>query len=140
MRVLFIVLLLAGCGGGDEPADNNNHGYGFQFDSIGASGMKLRGGPDPSLFEAQFAQVETCTGLSAPAPFIIIVQPGTLPIADTNGQYISRPSLILLDISNMNGTVHAENSAKHEFVHYLLDVNTGDRDAGHKSHFFQDCT
>lgn len=28
---------------------------------------------------------------------------------------------------------------KHEVIHYLLDLNTGDPDAGHRNSLFKDC-
>lgn len=129
MRVLFIVLLLAGCGGGEE--GNNNHGYGFQYDAVGVSGMKLRSG-DPGLFEALYAETEACTAFNAPPPFVILVAPKSIQDGTLNGYYWNNPSLILLDLSQGN-------AAKHEFIHYLLDINTGDQDRSHALHWFVDC-
>lgn len=125
MRVLFIVLFLAGCGSGDE--GNNNHGYGFQYDVQGAAGMKLRGGPDAGFLENLYAETEACTGLSAPDPFVIVVTPGSLDAPEapnTVGIYWNDPPLVLLDISQSN-------PAKHEFIHYLMDVVQHVQDPNH---------
>lgn len=123
--LITLMLLLVSCGGGDE--GSNNHGYGFQYDVQGASGLKLRGESDPSLYEKHFAEVEACTGLSATPPFVIVQK-----LESLDGQYLSGPSLVLIDPS----IVLVD---KHEFIHYLLDVNTGDLDPNHKSDFFRIC-
>lgn len=140
MRTLLVLLFLAGCGSGE---DSNNHGYGFQADLEGRSGLKLRysagvteADPDfqalstPTYYETAWSETQACTGLSAPAPFVILVKNGDLG-SDIAGRYFSNPSLIVLD-------AHAY-AVRHEMVHYLLDVNTGNPDAGHQSHFFGDC-
>lgn len=134
MLAVLLISFLAGCGSGGEEG-NNNHGYGFQYDSIGASGMKLRGGPDPSYLESLFAETETCTGLNAPAPFVIIVAPGSLNEANENinGEYWDSPPLVLLDFSQ--GL-----AAKHEFVHYLMDVVQHVQDSNHTSPLFAKCS
>lgn len=145
MRVLFIVLLLAGCGSGGS-SDDNNHGYGFQSDLQGASGLKLRYSSalvatDPDFqalstlpyYEDAWTKTQACTGMTAPAPFVILVTNGDLG-DDIGGRYFSNPSLIVLD-------AHAF-AVRHEMVHYLLDVNTGDPDRApdHNDHpLFKSC-
>lgn len=146
ISALFL-LILAGCGsggGGDAPPPDNNHGYGFAYDVQGAAGLKLRYTPvltatapmaDPSLLENIYSQVETCMGVQAPAPFVIIVSDGALGNRSDGvpltGLEIPNPSLILL-YGNMNPS-----AARHEDIHYLLEASTGDNDAGHKSPFFR---
>jgi hypothetical protein len=137
-----LLLLLTGCGSGSEPANHDNHGYGEAYDVAGATGLRLRYTPvlksgevfaDPALFEDLYSQVEACTGISAPPPFIILVPHDSLNHYDPSfiGVYLSRPSLILL-------YGDAYNVPRHEFIHYLLDMHTGNLDPTHKSPFFAD--
>lgn len=150
---IFLALslaLLAGCGSGgggstSEPVIGN-HGYGFEYDAQGAAGMRLRYQPvltkadplsDPVFFENIYAQVETCVGVTAPDPFVMFVPRGALGSTDAGltiyGEYLTAPSLILL-----YGDLDKElEIARHEFVHYLLDVSTGNADAAHASVFFK---
>ena len=137
-----LLLLLASCGSGSAPDNNDNHGYGEGFDVAGPTGMRLRYTPvltrtdtfaDPALFEDLYSQVETCTGISAPPPFIIVVPHDALNSYDPSfiGVYLSHPSLILL-------YGDAYTVPRHEFIHYLLDMHTGDLDSTHKSPLFAD--
>lgn len=133
---LAILLVLAGCGGHD-PA--NNHGYGFAFDIQGASGMQVRYDPTEvsrgipqtpvTLLEQFYAEVQACTGLSAPAPFVIFVSNAQL--GELDGFYYSDPSLVL---------VKGLFIFKHEVIHYLLDANTGNLDIEHRSPLFHKCS
>lgn len=141
MRYVVLLLALAACG---MPDDSNNHGYGWTYDTVSHTGIRMRYrspiiGPsdvfatDVSLYDRAWDEVRACTGLNAAPPFIVMVQFRTL--GDVNGvpvggRYFTRPSLIVL----ADGFV-----AKHEMVHYLLDVNVGDQDDGHQSDFFQSC-
>lgn len=61
-------------------------------------------------------------------PFVIYVPPGALDPLD--GHYLSGPPLIRLEVIGW---------FKHESIHYLLDVNAGDLDPGHKSPLFSKC-
>jgi hypothetical protein len=138
--VCALLLLLTGCGSGSAQDNNDNHGYGETFDVAGATGMRLRYTPvlgpgdvfaDPKLFEGLYSEVEACTGISAPPPFIIVVAHDSLNHYDPSfiGVYLSRPSLILL-------YGDAYTVPRHEFIHYLLDMHTGDLDSTHKSPLF----
>lgn len=131
MKALLVLLFLAGCGSGGE--DNNNHGYGFQYDSASPQGLKLRGGLDPAYLETLYAETETCTGLSAPPPFVIIVAPDSLGGGKFNGTYMDAPPLILLDPTH-------EFAAKHEFIHYLMDMVQHVVDQNHTSPLFAKCS
>ena len=145
MRALLVLVLLAGCGSGGEEPDN--HGYGFQYDVQGPTGLKLRykDALDPNqdykqmfsttpYYETAFAGVEACTGLQASAPFIVLAKPGTLHTKgeEVDGFYYSNPSLIVADASYIA-------IIRHEMIHYLLDMATGNPDTEHRSHFFTDC-
>jgi len=140
MRTLTLVVLLvmAGCGGSSD--DTNNHGYGYQFDVMGTSGLQLRYSPtlnagdyyaDIAFYESEFERVQACTGISAPAPFVIVVKPEQLP--DHGGYYYSGPALIVVD------DFIALSAFRHEAIHYLLDYSTGDLDPGHLSPLFSRC-
>jgi hypothetical protein len=138
IKTLFLVLLLAGCGsGGDNSLRVENHGYGFEFDAQGTTGLRLRSSgsafSDVTYYEATFAEVKTCAGIEAPAPFVILTS-----LDGPTGVYYSAPSLILLDMKHLS----TENSSlfKHEVVHYLLDHSTGDADPNHTSALFAKCT
>lgn len=145
----LLALTLAGCGsgGGGGPRETaSNHGYGFDFDVQGASGMRLRYKPvlttadplsDPIFFENIYSQVESCMNVHAPAPFIIIVPAASLGNSPTGmyvlGEYVNNPSLILLE----DGDDFILDILPHEFVHYLLDMSTGNLDAAHVSIYFK---
>lgn len=135
---LAFIFLFSGCGGGQD-SGNNNHGYGDSFDAQGVSGLRLRFTPiltsdNPmarvSLYETEFAEVEQCAGLAAPAPFVIIVPVHSLP-DNKAGFYLKDPSLILIDGASI---------FKHEAIHYLLDKATGDSDHDHRSPLFDLCS
>jgi len=142
--VLALSLALAACGGDDEkPYDpaSDNHGLGYQFDAQGPRGLKLRFAPrftagdrlaNPATYEQAFDELQTCSGLSAPVPPFVIIQPsGTLP--DVNGLYYSEPPLIRID---------EPGAFRHEALHYLFEVNTGDPDSSgtHADQAFTRCT
>lgn len=133
MRLIFLLVFLAGCGSSGEE-NSNNHGYGFEFDLQGATGLKLRYTPvlqagsqfaGAEFYESEFQRVEDCTGIQAPAPFVIVV--GNLT---TGGRYHSGPPLILLLDATWFG---------HEAIHYLLDHSTGNPDTNHNSPLFNQC-
>lgn len=129
MKKLIVVLIfLSGCGGNSEdPADN--HGYGWEFDQIGPSGLKLRktgATPrDAAYLEERVAIVLTCLGISAPPPPFVIYLPSDG--VEPQGRYYSGPPLIVLEED-----VYLE----HEAVHYLLDITTGNADRNHESRAF----
>jgi hypothetical protein len=146
IKIAMLLLCLAGCGsgGGGSKAtavDTNNHGYGFAYDVQGAAGMKLRYTPiltaadplsNPVFLENIYTQVEECTGVSAPDPFVILLPQGSLPNG-WFGETLNTPSLVLIGSVPMSLNV-----PRHEFIHYLLFVETGDGDATHTSKFFLD--
>ena len=134
---LIVLLVLAGCGGSSD--DANNHGYGYEIDVTSNSGLRLRYSPtlkaddpyaDITFYEIVFARVQACTGISAPAPFVIIVRNGDL--GTDQARYYSDPPLIVVS-SPMSVTF------AHECIHYLLDYSTGDPDSNHGSLLFKKC-
>ena len=136
LRIVLMSFALAGCGVSDESA--HNHGYGFAFDVQGVTGLKVRYDPEElrqgflqtptDVFEAQYFEVEECTGLTAPAPFVIVVSEDAL--GDRGGFYYSDPPLI---------TIKGLFIFKHEAIHYLMDYNTGDLDSNHSSPLWAKC-
>lgn len=120
-------LALAACGRA-EPSDDN-YGYGWSYDEVAASGLRLRyddavpPGDRASLatFEQAFVETEVCAGLSAAGPLVVVVPWGTLdgagvtppPGAHVGGLYYFDTDLVVVSDS-----LHA---LRHEFVHYLLD-------------------
>lgn len=151
--VLLLLAALAGCG--VEKIDDN-HGYGWQYDAQGASGWLLRYTPsvvagdplsDVHQYDAAFAAVETCTGISAPAPpFVIVLSQGSLGTDSGGGvvlgRYFRNPVLI---VTAQTDQVVIDPSIplipfRHETIHYLLDYSTGDWDIDHRSTLFSLCT
>jgi len=145
MRITAVltILLLVGCGGSNDessPQADNNHGYGYEYDVAGATGLRLRYTPtlkagdyyaDIAFYESEFERVQDCTGISAQAPFVIVVKPEQLPAHF--GYYYSDPSLIVIH------DIVALVAFRHEAIHYLLDVSTGDLDPEHLSPLFSKC-
>jgi hypothetical protein len=135
VRVLLLLIVLSGCGGGstDEP---ENHGYGWEFDTTSALGQKVRlsnvGVGDGQLFDDLFQRALSCTGIQAPPPpYVVFVKAGEL--SPHTGFYYPNPPLILLDERDAF-------AYSHEVIHYLLDVSTGNLDPEHKSRLFATCT
>lgn len=139
--ITAFLIALSGCsGGGDDSSgpSTDNHGYGWEYDAIGAAGMKLR--KDVSLWiipadqdvvfkEARARTVTLCTGIDAPVPpFVVMVPPGELHndqriIPDAVGVYFSNPPLIVIE---------RDEAMEHEVVHYLLDMRDGNPDRDHR--------
>ena len=128
MRVLVTlaatVLVAIGCVD-REPASIGNHGYGWQYDVLGETGMMLRlapaGGYGLAQYEADYVSVESCLGIEAPGPFV--VQVDTLPIPDATDTaygitYLDNGTVVVYATPmNLQLTSHV---ARHEFIHYLL--------------------
>lgn len=124
-KAIFIfAMLLIGCGGDNQ----NNHGYGFNYDDQHA-GTRVRyadGGPaDPtaSTTALWFQQTIECadeigtaelSGVYVPAPLVIVVPPGTVDPFDGLIYYDTGTVLIERQWSQDRGLY------VHEFVHWLL--------------------
>lgn len=140
-----IYLAVAGCGA-ESGSLWDNHGFGWHFEVQAENGLTLRHEPDvvePVRFATLrdiYDQVQACTGIDAPGPFVIVVaermdkygQAGTA----FAGLTLYNPSLILVTQGSTWIFV-----AQHEFVHYLLhqDGFPRERNHIHDSPFFSDC-
>ena len=147
LLALLLVGALGGCGGGAEQEPLPCHGYGCEFDVQGAAGMRLRYAPavepsDPranvAFLEQLYQMVESCAGIQAPAPLVVIEKEGTLvsPLdgLQHHGLYYFDPDLVLIDDSAWSYW-----SLKHETVHYLLHHALGNSDPNHTSSLFATC-
>jgi len=132
------LILLVGCGGSSD--ETNNHGYGYGYDVESANGLRLRYTPtletshyyaDIAFYDSEFERVQACTGITAPAPFVIVVKPDQLP--GYSGYYRSNPPLIIVVDFVVLAVFH------HEAIHYLLDYSTGNLDKDHASPLFRLC-
>jgi hypothetical protein len=145
MRAFPLALLIALTGCGSETG-NNNHGYGYHYDQIGATGLRVRyaSAQLPALadIERLYQETEACTGITATGPLLIFTDPvpgdsGTAygsAFLDTGTVFIS--TWLNTDASASFWTY------KHEFVHYLLHQSGFDitANADHQSPLFADCT
>ena len=153
--------LLLACAIQADPAADN-HGYGWDYDAVGETGLRLRydDGAGEALrpprtppdtiawFERVYAETAACVDVSAPAPFVILVPPGMVdPGQDgqsLGGRYYYNPPLIVVAPvpTIVGGYALPDATFRHEAVHYLLDqagVPFATNDA-HDSPLFDICT
>ncbi len=140
---------VAGCGRA-EPETADNHGYGWEYDLSGASGLRLRYDPavpaseqaDLEVFERALAEVSACVGLAAPGPLVVVVPRGSLdersgapppPGLHVGGLYYFDTDLVVVTASLA--------ALRHELVHYLLDQHgyPVDRNREHAHDAFTAC-
>lgn len=118
MRVLILFLILVGCG--PIPGERG------LFVDISVE----------QKFASEFEEVKLCMGQELgryeELSITVMLNPFDCPehLEGCGGRF-TQPNIIR--IGNFA-------SWKHEVVHYLLDVNTGDLDPEHLSHFFTECT
>lgn len=150
---LFLLLFVAGCGAPSEQVDNDNHGYGWQYDEIASSGLRVRYANDnpPRLatFENLYYTVATCMGIEVlPTGPLIIIKDGLISSAGHDAMTFLDTGTILLDsqITTLDWSPAAPVPAppyaiKHEIVHYLLEQIgfPRDRNAAHDSPYFDSC-
>lgn len=151
MKNLLIALsfALAACGGGSMESPDN-HGFGWEFDIRGASGLKLRYSPhlapdspfaNPAYYEQLIAEVDACAGLSAPTTYVILVNNlQTMELGDAAARGFSHPPVIAMDFRVASSGV----VTKHERLHQLLTHNriiipNGNVFHDHDSHLFGLC-
>jgi len=120
-RILPILFLLAACGQADALTPQPP---GVYVDETYVT-----------YLAAQFAEAQDCADLPAGAfaDLSVVQMPPKFPcrwyVAGCSGEYLP-PNTILLG---------SRVAWKHEVLHYLLYVNTGDADAGHASDLFGRC-
>ena len=126
--ILFLSLALTACGSAVA-------------ESPEAPGVRL----DPALesgLEEIFYKVKACTGFSG-GDYKNLSIKFVFSDPEGNGGYYSTPNkitVVLFGIRPEKPLTYPLNSIKHEYIHYLLDLNTGDQDHNHTSAFFQTCT
>jgi hypothetical protein len=145
MRTILPALSLAALTACGSPVGQDNHGYGYQYDVAGASGLRVRydGYPAPTLaqIEALYTETEACTGIQATGPLVIFVH-DTFGDAEVYGQAFLDTGTILISSLLDPDPQLSFWTYKHEFIHYLLH-QAGfpiDQNAAHQSPLFADCT
>lgn len=139
MFALILYMILVGCG----QDSGNNHGYGWHFDEIGESGLRIRYSDSQlladvlknvSFFERNFQHVVSCTGITAPGPLIVVVDELYVNGTRYGGWVHFDTNLVLIEYTSML-------RLNHEFVHYLLNVSGFDANANsrHQSDLFEKC-
>lgn len=114
--------LAAGCG--SEAASSERMPSGLFIDATTEQWMR-----------DQFAEVQRCTGIGQGSfdDISIILMPPLFPCphyeAGCSGEYV-RPNSFKM------GTLSLW---RHEVIHYLLDLKTGDEDRGHHNPLFNEC-
>lgn len=146
MLRLLAVLLLCSCGGGsDEPAENHGYGWGYDVQTVGGTRVRFVVPitvADPlsalsheeigRMIDQEFQAAVACTGLPAAVPpYVVIVAQSAIGGEGQGGYYYSAPPLIAVAFILM---------LRHEAIHYLLDLSTGDLDAAHNSPLFAKCS
>lgn len=138
--IAALAVALAGCGQGQvetiPAAPAGNHGYGYAYDGIGRSGLRIRyaSTTDRSLFtldlvERDFLHVSECMAINAPGPLVVFVDQ---PINGWDGYAFFDTGLIVIYRYPVFG---------HELVHYLLAASryNGYANANHQHSGFQTC-
>jgi len=102
--------------------------------SAGPSGVFVDNSTEKFLKQS-FTEAKDCSGLEQGAfeEVSVVFMPPTFPCkhyaGGCSGEYVN-PNFLKV------GSLFVW---KHEVIHYLLDLNTGDPDPGHKSPLFKDC-
>jgi len=156
MKTLLCVLALIIITGCD--VDSNNHGYGFEYDTITSLGIEYRndGHDQNALTETflndHFLKVYNCIRsyqlynntrpVNEPDFAINLMVVSVMQIGNTSkeAQHYSDPSLIvLLDRDSPYHTTNTGTALDHEYVHYILKQLTGWSSPEHHSAYFKLC-
>jgi hypothetical protein len=120
---LIILTQTSGCGKTSQAATASLQGVYIDANTI-------------SFLQTKFDEAKTCAQLSKGTfgDLSIIMMPPSFPCpyytSGCSGEF-DEPNLVKI------GTF---SSWKHEIIHYLLYINTGDPDTNHASSLFQTCT
>jgi len=145
-------MFLIGC-----DVDNNNHGYGFEYDFITPLGIEYKNksnsiGLSSIELEQELKNVFSCIssvwydklkinehGLSF-YPDLMVITADKIINSDREGRYYSSPNLILL-VSEKSPNYKTDSKIvyRHELVHYILEKMTGSNHSNHQSIFFNSC-
>lgn len=121
--ILLMVMSAMGCGKTSQAAASSLQGVYIDANTI-------------SFLQTKFDDAKTCSQLSKGSfsDLSIIMMPPSFPCSyyasGCSGEF-DEPNLVKVGMFS---------SWKHEVVHYLLYVNTGDPDTNHTSPLFQTCT
>lgn len=138
LPVLCLAALLFGCAGPDDPSADN-HGYGWEYDAIGPTGLRVQYADDlPDSLRAPLADLESawvdtaaCVGIepAPPGPLVVLV-----PDAFTCGAAYPAIGCTYLDTRTIVVAAHRLTFAlRHEYVHVLLERTD------HHSYLFDAC-
>jgi len=149
---ILLLVALAGCGAPDD----NNHGYGSEYDLSTADGVRFRNDPPAIVYNqtqfehmivASYEEVETCAQIMSSGPLVIAVPDGSL--GEATGETFWDGTLIITDsavqdgwdIQFLSGVSGPRSVLRHEFVHYLLRASgfPDDLNTSHQSPLFVKC-
>lgn len=136
--------ILTGCGGGmGGTGTQDNLGLGWTFtEQSTATGIKARYANGNSVGVAEidriYAETVTCSKEKVDvAPQYVLFEAGVKARFGKEGDYIDRSMTVAIDAGVSYGD--AERLLRHEFVHHIRYVTTGDSDAKHASGLFGNC-
>lgn len=140
---LLILLLLTACGG----AVDDNHGYGWHYDEIGGSGLRVRFDDNARKLvefeeiEQWYLDVQECTGIKANGPLVIFV-PEKIGDGIGGWWFWNSDTIIIWSAEHALFFPTRGSSTKHEFIHYLLNENgyPFKRNDSHDSYLWAQCS
>lgn len=122
----------------------SNHGYGYDYHYYDAdTGLHYRDdrgtGRDPQTVIDIWRRTASCMGAAElNAPMVIYTDdPQACARFDSESCYLADPPLVIIGTyAEWTAELYA---VRHELVHYILDVTTGDLDPEHSSPAFDVC-
>lgn len=142
LALFSLLVALAGCG---SDVGQDNHGYGYHYDEMGGTGLRVRydGHPAPTLTQIETLYTETmdCMGIKGNGPLVIFVH-DTFGANAVYGQtFLDTGTILISSLLDPDPRLSFW-TYKHEFIHHLLHQSGFDpaRNAAHDSPFFSSCT